>query len=184
MEGYEVVTPDEDTIGRVVERKGDYLIVEHGVLRKSRHAVPWSTVEIDDAEQRARTSLSKEFIETSPKLENGSLDEQAIAATTASAPTRRLLPPRAAASPSPPIPHARPSVTRALREWRLRRKSVPEFRRRCRGRARSSSTCGARGPTSRTSAPKPKPQSRAGNRPSPRHRRAFRARSGPHPRRA
>jgi len=80
MEGYEVVTSDEDTVGHVVERKGDYLIVEHGVLRKSRHAVPWSTVEIDDAEQKARTSLSKELIVTSPKLENGSLDEQAVAA--------------------------------------------------------------------------------------------------------
>jgi len=80
MEGYEVVTPDEDTVGHVVERKGDYLIVEHGLLRKSRHAVPWSTVEIDDAEQKARTSLSKELIATSPKLENGSLDEQAVAA--------------------------------------------------------------------------------------------------------
>ena len=80
MEGYEVVTPDEDTVGRVVERKGDYLVVEHGVLRKSRHAIPWSTVEIDDAEQKARTSLAKEFIETSPKLENSSPDERALAA--------------------------------------------------------------------------------------------------------
>jgi hypothetical protein len=80
MEGYEVVTPDEETVGQVVERKGDYLIVEHGVLRKSRHAVPWSTVEIDSAEQKARTSLSKELIVTSPKLENGSLDKQALAA--------------------------------------------------------------------------------------------------------
>ena len=97
MEGYEVVTPDEDTVGRVVERKGDYLVVEHGVLRKSRHAIPWSTVEIDDAEQKARTSLTKEFIETSPKLENGSPDERALAAhygldadTTAPATVGRL----------------------------------------------------------------------------------------------
>jgi hypothetical protein len=80
MESYELVAPDEDTVGQVVERKGDYLIVEHGALRKSRHAVPWSTVEIDSAEQKARTSLSKELIVTSPKLENGSLDEQALAA--------------------------------------------------------------------------------------------------------
>jgi hypothetical protein len=76
---------------------GANLIVEHGVLRKSRHAVPWSAVEIDDAEQKARTSLSKELIVTSPKLENGSLDEQAIAATTASVPTGRPRPPRATA---------------------------------------------------------------------------------------
>ena len=80
MEGYEVVTPDEDTVGHVVERRGDYLIVEHGALRKSRHAIPWSAVEIDNAEQKVRTSLSKELIVTSPKLENGSLDEQEVAA--------------------------------------------------------------------------------------------------------
>jgi len=80
MEGDEVVTPDEDTVGQVVGRKSDYLIVEHGVLRKSRQAVPWSTVEIDNAEQKARTSLSKELIVTSPKLENGSLDEREVAA--------------------------------------------------------------------------------------------------------
>jgi hypothetical protein len=80
MEGYELVTPDEDTVGHVVERRRDYLIVERGVLRKSRHAVPWSMVEIDEADKKARTSLSKELIETSPKLEDGSLDEPAVAA--------------------------------------------------------------------------------------------------------
>ena len=64
----------------MVERKGNYLIVEHGVFRKSRHAIPWPTVEIDNAEQKARASLSKELIVTSPKLENGSLDEQEVAA--------------------------------------------------------------------------------------------------------
>ena len=80
MEGYEVVRPDEDTVGHVVERRGDYLIVEHGALRKSHHAIPWSTVEIDNAEQKVRTSLSKKLIVTSPKLENGSLDEREVAA--------------------------------------------------------------------------------------------------------
>ena len=79
MEGYEVVTSDDAAIGHVVERKGDYLIVEHGLIRKSRHALPWSTAHVDEAEKKVRTSLSKELVETSPKLENGSLDEQAVA---------------------------------------------------------------------------------------------------------
>jgi hypothetical protein len=79
MEGYKVVTSDDHTVGHVVERKGDILIVEHGHLRKSRHAVPCATVEIDDGEQQVRTSLSKGLIESSPKIENGSIDEQAVA---------------------------------------------------------------------------------------------------------
>jgi hypothetical protein len=79
MEGYEVLTSDDDTVGHVVERQGDNLIVEHGHLRKSKHVIPCSTVEIDDAEEKVRTSLSKELILSSPKV-NGSLDEEAIAA--------------------------------------------------------------------------------------------------------
>jgi len=38
MEGYEVITSDEHKAGRVVEVKGDSLIVEHGLLRKTRRA--------------------------------------------------------------------------------------------------------------------------------------------------
>lgn len=165
MEGYEVVTPDEDTVGHVVERKGDYLIVEHGLLRKSRHAVPWSTVEIDDAEQKARTSLSKELIVTSPKLENGSLDEQAVAAHYGLG-ADRTAPATEGYGVTEPTDPARSAEHDAVSAGIiLGRRSVPEFRKRCRGRGRSYSTCGVRGPTRGRSEPKPKPESRAGNRP-------------------
>ena len=40
MEGYEVITSDEHKLGSVVEVKGDNLIVERGLLRKTRHAIP------------------------------------------------------------------------------------------------------------------------------------------------
>jgi hypothetical protein len=38
MEGYDVVTIDDKKMGTVVEEPGDFLIVEHGMLRKSRRA--------------------------------------------------------------------------------------------------------------------------------------------------
>lgn len=80
MEGYEVITPDDEIVGRVVKRRPDYLIVEHGLLRKTRHAIPASTVEVDRGAKKVRTSFSKEIIKASPKVENGSLDEEAVAA--------------------------------------------------------------------------------------------------------
>jgi hypothetical protein len=79
MEGYEVVTPGDETVGKVVEQKGDYVIVEHGLLRKSRHVVPRSMIELDEATQKARTTVSKEVISDSPEVEDGSFDEQAVA---------------------------------------------------------------------------------------------------------
>ena len=40
MEGYEVVTVDEHKIGKVVGESGEFLIVEQGILRKSKHPLP------------------------------------------------------------------------------------------------------------------------------------------------
>src|SRR5437588_9622032 len=78
MEGYEVVTSDEDKLGQVVGIEGEYLIVEHGTLRKARHAIPKTFAHADEGEQVVRLSVSKEIVESSPKL-NGSLDESVVA---------------------------------------------------------------------------------------------------------
>ena len=40
MEGYDVVTFDDEKVGTVAGESGDYLIVEHGLIRKSKHALP------------------------------------------------------------------------------------------------------------------------------------------------
>jgi hypothetical protein len=40
MEGFDVVTSDDCKIGHVVAVQDRHLIVEHGMLKKSRHAVP------------------------------------------------------------------------------------------------------------------------------------------------
>ena len=79
MEGYEVITSDEQKAGRVVEVKGDNLIVEHGLLRKTRHAVPKVFAGADTSERVVRLSVSSELLEASPKVEDGSVDERAVA---------------------------------------------------------------------------------------------------------
>jgi hypothetical protein len=79
MEGYDVVTTDDEKVGKVVGTHGDHLIVEHGTLRKSKHALPRSFANIDDGEQVVRMTVSKDVFCDSPKIEDGSLDEQAIA---------------------------------------------------------------------------------------------------------
>ena len=77
MRGYELVTLDDDKVGRVCEDEGDFLIVEHGLF-KTKHAVPKTFVEIDEASGTARTTLAKELIHSSPKV-NGHKDMNAIA---------------------------------------------------------------------------------------------------------
>jgi hypothetical protein len=84
MEGYEVVTSDGESIGEVVGERGDSLVVEHGTMFKSRHALPRAFVQVDDDERVVTTTLSKELIHDSPKLkdeddEDGP-DETAVAA--------------------------------------------------------------------------------------------------------
>jgi hypothetical protein len=79
MEGYEVISSDDRKVGRVVEVKGDNVIVEHGLLRKTRQAIPKPFVHTDESEQVVRLSVSSEIVESSPKVEDGQLDERAIA---------------------------------------------------------------------------------------------------------
>jgi len=77
MHGFEVRTVDDDKVGHVVGEDGDYLIVEHGLL-KTHHALPRTFAEIDESAEVVRTTLSKELIYNSPKV-NGEIDRQAVA---------------------------------------------------------------------------------------------------------
>lgn len=79
MEGFEVVTSDDHKFGHVAGVEGDYVVVEHGTLRKAKHAIPQAFVHADESEQAVRLSVSKEIVESSPKLENGSFDRRAVA---------------------------------------------------------------------------------------------------------
>jgi hypothetical protein len=79
MEGFEVVTSDDCKFGHVVSVEESHLIIEHGVLKKSRHAVPETFAHTDVAEQTVRLTVPKQIVESSPKLEGDSIDNQAVA---------------------------------------------------------------------------------------------------------
>jgi hypothetical protein len=79
MEGYEVITSDDRKIGHVVRVEGDMLVVESGKLRKSQHAIPTTFAQANDADEAVRVSVSREIVESSPELENGSVDRKAVA---------------------------------------------------------------------------------------------------------
>jgi hypothetical protein len=79
MDGFDFITMvDEKQWGTVVGQEGNYVIVEHGTLRKHRYAVPESTVDVDEQAQEARTTLSGELISESPKIDDG-FDRDAVA---------------------------------------------------------------------------------------------------------
>ena len=81
MEGFEVLSiNDEKCIGHVVERSGDFLIVEHGHLRHTKNALPVSFVEIDEANQRVTTTLSASMVHESPKVNGDGVDVGAVGA--------------------------------------------------------------------------------------------------------
>src|SRR3954463_291174 len=76
MHGNDVVTIDGDKIGHVVDERDGYLIVEHGLL-KTKHALPQKFVEEHGESGSLRTTLSKELVHGSPKV-NGDFDREAI----------------------------------------------------------------------------------------------------------
>ena len=79
MEGYEVITSDDQKLGSVVAVKGDNLIVERGLLRKSQYAIPTVFAEEDGHEQVVRLTITEEIVDGSPKLDDGEVDERAVA---------------------------------------------------------------------------------------------------------
>jgi len=79
MEGYDVVTVDEHKIGTVVGESGDFLIVEQGTLRKSKHPLPREFAHVDDGEQQVRVTVPKEIVSDSPTADDG-IDERAVKA--------------------------------------------------------------------------------------------------------
>ena len=71
MEGWRAVTTDDHKVGTVVAEVDDFVIVEHGMLRKSRHAVPKAFVHYRPESEEICLSLPKDMLEESPKVENG-----------------------------------------------------------------------------------------------------------------
>lgn len=88
MQGYDVVTVDDQKIGRVVGESGDFLIVEHGTLRKSKHALPREFAHVDDSEQQVRVTVPKDVVADSPKVDDD-LDKDEVSAYYGLAPSPR-----------------------------------------------------------------------------------------------
>ena len=78
MEGFEVIGTDEHKVGHVVAAEGDLLIVEAGMLRKTRHAIPTVFAHSDEDERVVRLTISKELVDTSPAVEDHDVDRQAV----------------------------------------------------------------------------------------------------------
>ena len=77
MEGYDVVTMDDQKVGTVVGESGDFLLVEHGLLRKAKHALPRQFAHFNDSEREVRITVGKEIFLDSPEVD-GDIDEQAV----------------------------------------------------------------------------------------------------------
>jgi len=78
VQGYDVQTSDGESVGKVVGERGDSIVVEHGLLFKSRHAVPRAFAHVDADEGIVRLSISKQLVADSPKLSDD-VDDDAIA---------------------------------------------------------------------------------------------------------
>lgn len=67
MEGWQVVTANNEKIGQVVAVLDDYLIVEQGLLMKSRHPVPKTFAHLREDEHEVCVSIPKNLVHDSPK---------------------------------------------------------------------------------------------------------------------
>ncbi len=80
MEGYDVVTNDDEKVGQVAAVSGDHLVVEHGTIRKHRNALPLELARVDDDAHVVRATVSKEVLTDSPEVNDDDVDEGAVAA--------------------------------------------------------------------------------------------------------
>lgn len=78
MEGYDVITSDDQKLGTLVRVEGDHLIVEHGHVRKKQNAIPKIFAQVDDSARVARLTVSKELVEQSPEVTGGKFDHEAV----------------------------------------------------------------------------------------------------------
>jgi hypothetical protein len=79
MEGYDVVTSNEQKVGHVVGTYGDNLIVEQGTLLKSKRVLPRAFAHVDEDARVVRTTVSKYVLQDAPKVDDGEVDETAVA---------------------------------------------------------------------------------------------------------
>ncbi len=80
MRGYEVVTSDDRAVGRVVDVREGYLIVESGRLRTSRRPLPREFVHPVDETAKAFVTIPRRVLRGAPKVKrNGFFDRDEAA---------------------------------------------------------------------------------------------------------
>jgi hypothetical protein len=80
MENYDVRTSDNHKVGHVAGTKDGYLLVEHGLIKKSTHPIPRDMASADDSERVVRLSISKDVFEESPSFKSAdNIDQRAVA---------------------------------------------------------------------------------------------------------
>src|SRR6476620_6439320 len=79
MEGYEVITSDEFTLGLVTRVEDDHLIVEEHHRHKRQFAIPLAFAGTDDAERIVTLTVSKDLVEAGPQVKDAEFDRQAVA---------------------------------------------------------------------------------------------------------
>jgi hypothetical protein len=81
VNGYRVITYNDEPVGEIVEESENMLVVECGHWpRKIRHALPKRYASVDESTRSVRMQLSKELLASSPRLApNQPIDERAVA---------------------------------------------------------------------------------------------------------
>jgi hypothetical protein len=69
VRGYEVVTSDKRSVGRVVDVVNGYLIVQSGRLRRSRRPIPREFVHAVDEAEMAFVTVPMRVLREAPKLD-------------------------------------------------------------------------------------------------------------------
>lgn len=80
MRGYDVVTSDDRVVGRVVDVRNGFLIVESGRLRKSRHPVPREFVHAVDEAAKVFVTVPRRVLMDAPHVDKHGNFDQASAA--------------------------------------------------------------------------------------------------------
>ena len=76
MEGWDVVTADDEKVGHVVAEVDEYLIVEQGHLIKSRHPLPKVFTRAREEQRQLCVSVPKDMIRQAPKVDGEEFDRQ------------------------------------------------------------------------------------------------------------
>jgi len=79
MEGYDVLTFDDQRAGTVVGKQGSNLIVEQGAIFKHRRVLPDVFATVDEGGKIVRTTVSKDVLDSAPEVGDEGVDEQAVA---------------------------------------------------------------------------------------------------------